>query len=79
METELSDLNILQESTPVETRKPENPEATKAEKLPQILATLTGKKISGHFLIRIMMFVSTIAFKKLITTVRTLLNQLKHK
>jgi hypothetical protein len=42
METELSDRNTLQENTPMETRKPENPEATKAEKLPQIIATLSG-------------------------------------
>jgi hypothetical protein len=44
METELSDLNTLQENTPKVTRKPENPEATKAEKLPQIIATLSGIK-----------------------------------
>jgi hypothetical protein len=44
METELSDRNTLQEDTPVETRKPENPETAKAEKLPQIIATLSGIK-----------------------------------
>jgi hypothetical protein len=44
METELSDRNTLQENMPTETRKPENPEATKAEKLPQIIATLSGTK-----------------------------------
>jgi hypothetical protein len=42
METELSHRNSLQEDTQMETGKPENPEATKAEKLPQIIATLTG-------------------------------------
>jgi len=41
---ELSDRNTLQENTQMETRKPENPEATKAEKMPQIIATLTGIK-----------------------------------
>lgn len=44
MEMELSDRNTLQENTQMETRKPENPEATKAEKMPQIIATLTGIK-----------------------------------
>jgi hypothetical protein len=44
METELSDQNTLQENTPMETRKSDNPEATKAEKLPQIIATLSGIK-----------------------------------
>jgi hypothetical protein len=48
METELSHRNTLQENTPMEAQKPENPEATKAEKLPQIIATLSGKNFQ-HF------------------------------
>jgi hypothetical protein len=44
MERELSDWNTQQENTAMETRKPENSEATKAEKLPQIIATLSGIK-----------------------------------
>lgn len=42
METELSDRNTLQENTPLETRSPASPEAAKAEKLPQIIATVTA-------------------------------------
>jgi hypothetical protein len=49
METELSHRNTLQEDTPMETGKSENPEATKAEKLPQIIATLTGIKFQHIF------------------------------
>jgi hypothetical protein len=44
METEMSQLSTLQENTPMEAQKPENPEATKAEKMPQIIAVLSGKK-----------------------------------
>jgi len=44
MGTELSDQNTLQENTRMEIREPENPEATKAKKLPQIIATLSGIK-----------------------------------
>jgi hypothetical protein len=44
METELSHRNTLQDNTPMETPKLENPEVTKADKLPQIVATLAGIK-----------------------------------
>jgi len=43
----MSDLNTLQDNTPMETRRPESPEAAKADKLPQIVATLTGIKFRG--------------------------------
>ena len=47
MEMEMTHRDTLQENTAMETRKPENPGATKADKLPQIIATLSGTKMQS--------------------------------